>query len=589
MRNSAIYIFVFLALAGGIARLALDPTKVPKVSPEAAVQLAGCFARTVFHANDGVTLAGLTQTQASGIEKPATSLSFVAPEPLTFTAVSLKPEDQKKLRGKGDVTLPPNTIVRVQRGEFSLDKGSVAVEHAGGRFLLSTLDPIRFKNADSSSYDVTLSDAVVVTAPTDTKPRQLPQGTRGTLSLAAGSNTVEASQIALVALQPFAARPWILDALPNIEPTRVSGAKGMSDLAVEARRPGMQFDASDLTVSGCAWAPATDATGVLIPAPVALTDLKPSGLGSAKIVLAIPSELVPAFSAWPLPRPISLAVVSNDGHYVGYGAYSIVDRGWAGLFALLVAGGLLWGVLNLRGGDDLVGMRYRDWMAGLFVDADRKASLSLFQIFFWTVITVWGLIYVYFVTGSLLGLTQSVLTLLGISGVGTVAARFISPDPTASAASATSTTNVDFRALLSTNGVFDLLKLQLFVFTLLIGTYVVWRICDTGAFPDIDANTLLLLGVSQGLYIGGKVASTTPLARAQALKLQLDNKTTELENLKKEQEKAQEAVDKAAAAATQEQKDALENAKKATDNAQSELKKLEADLKEAVTQMGLTT
>jgi hypothetical protein len=585
VRNWAIYIFVVLALAGGILRLALDPTKAPKVSPKAAVQLAGCFARTVFHANDGVTLTGLTQTQAAGIEEPATKLSFVAPEPLTFTA--LNPEDQKKLLGKADVTLPPKTIVRVQRGEFSLDKGSVAVEHGGGRFLLTTLDPIRFKNADSSSYDVTLSNAVVVAAPTDTKPRQLPQGAQGTLALAAGSDKVEPPQIALVALQPFAARPWILDALPNIEPTRVSGARGMSDLSVEARRPGMQFDASDLSVSGCAWAPATDASEVLIPAPVALTDLKPSGVGSAKIVLAMPSELVPAFSAWPLPKPISLAVVSNDGQYVGYGAYSIVDRGWAGLFALVVAGGLLWGALNLRSGDSPVRMRFRDWMAGLFVDADRKASLSLFQIFFWTVITVWGLIYVYFVTGSLLGLTPSVLTLLGISGVGTVAARFISPDPT-KAAGATPTTNVDFSALLSTNGVFDLLKLQLFVFTLLIGTYVVWRICDTGAFPDIDANTLLLLGVSQGLYIGGKVASTTPLARAQALKLQLDNKTTELDNLKKEQAIAQEAVDKAAAAATQQQKDALDAAKKATDAAQTELSKLDADLKAAIKDMGLT-
>ena len=54
---------------------------------------------------------------------------------------------------------------------------------------------------------------------------------------------------------------------------------------------------------------------------------------------------------------------------------------------------------------------------------------------------------------------------------------------------------------------FDLMKLQLFVFTIVIGVYVVWRITDTATFPALDTNTLLLLGVSQGIYVGGKFAT----------------------------------------------------------------------------------
>ena len=45
--------------------------------------------------------------------------------------------------------------------------------------------------------------------------------------------------------------------------------------------------------------------------------------------------------------------------------------------------------------------------------------------FFWTVITVWGLAYVFTVTGTLLSLTAEMLTLLGIAGTGSVLARLI--------------------------------------------------------------------------------------------------------------------------------------------------------------------
>ena len=79
---------------------------------------------------------------------------------------------------------------------------------------------------------------------------------------------------------------------------------------------------------------------------------------------------------------------------------------------------------------------------------------------------------------------------LGIAGAGTVAARWISttrvsapPPPAANPGATTAGNSVEFWRLLSSNGQFDLLKLQLFVFTLLIGAYVVWRrIIDTAAF-----------------------------------------------------------------------------------------------------------
>lgn len=184
-----------------------------------------------------------------------------------------------------------------------------------------------------------------------------------------------------------------------------------------------------------------------------------------------------------------------------------------------------------------------NWSAGLFIGEDNAPSLSLFQVFLWTVITVWGVLYVFIVAGSLLSLTPEMMGLLGIAGVGSVAARLIaasgSPPQLAGSPAPVPSSGNDAKALvsemLSTNDKLDLMKLQLFVFTLVIAVYVVARIADTAAFPALDANTLLLLGVSQGVYIGGKLAGTTPLSRAHALKVELDVRNDALKTLKEKQ------------------------------------------------------
>ena len=63
-----------------------------------------------------------------------------------------------------------------------------------------------------------------------------------------------------------------------------------------------------------------------------------------------------------------------------------------------------------------------------------------------------------------------------------------------------------FWALLENErGMFDLFKLQLFMFTLLIAAYVAFRVVRQSAFPIIDTEFLLLMGISNGLYVGSKV------------------------------------------------------------------------------------
>ncbi|MDO9060813.1 MAG: hypothetical protein Q7U92_17565, partial [Bradyrhizobium sp.] len=283
-----------------------------------------------------------------------------------------------------------------------------------------------------------------------------------------------------------------------------------------------------------------------------------AGAGAAVARLTIPSTLIPA---WPddLRNPvvqIELVLASVDGRYKAYGGFTAVPKLLAATATLLIVGCALVWLGGLRAAEfrtsmeglatDLIrqnrgieATRARETgdkarFASLFLGTDHQPSLSLFQIFFWTLITVWGIIYVYLTTGNLLAMTTSMMGLLGIAGTGSVIARWISPD----SKPATMAGGVDvpskpfgFWQILSTNGNFDLLKLQLLVFTLSIGAYVVWRIADTAAFPELDPNTLLLLGVSQGVYIGGKLAGSTTLSRAQTLKVEIAARKEARDNL----------------------------------------------------------
>jgi hypothetical protein len=242
------------------------------------------------------------------------------------------------------------------------------------------------------------------------------------------------------------------------------------------------------------------------------------------------------------------------------------------------------------------------WFYSLFIGSDKEPSLSLFQIFFWTVITVWGLIYVYIVTGALLTMTASMMVLLGIAGTGSVLARWIAP-PDPPAAPAVPPDRVpkpfEFWQILSTNGNFDLLKLQLFVFTLMIGVYVISRLADTAAFPDLDTNTLLLLGVSQGVYIGGKLASTTALGRAQQLKLDLDLRAKERNDLVAEKAKLtaeQTSLTARTTPLTPEEQarlktlpDLIKGVQAKIDDAEKRMNAIKDDYTKALKELGLTT
>ncbi len=225
-----------------------------------------------------------------------------------------------------------------------------------------------------------------------------------------------------------------------------------------------------------------------------------------------------------------------------------------------------------------------------------RASLSLFQIWMWSLLVLASAVYVLALTGELLAITGGVLVLLGISGTSSVVAKIAAVQRgKAEQESATQmTAGVEEREprwadLISTDDRFDLYKFQMLIFTGLAAVFVLTRIATTYDFPELPVGLLTLMGISNGVYLAGKATSSTIFEL-------LDKKFRELETARAElaeSEKALAAAEDAVAAAEQqlqtraaEQKKLEEKLKAAPDDEKvaAELDAMNKSVKEARTE-----
>jgi hypothetical protein len=604
-----VWVVLALVLVLGFARLLIEKRPDKPINAAAAKQIAeSCLgpAKSVA-TNTGVTLLPFPKQQNAADQKDQQKGSDQKPSEaeLEFRALAAMQIDI------GASGAAPGKLLTVKKEQgdfdFELSGGPAILKTGDDQFYIDTSRKPRFGAAAKTSYRITLPDSVNLATKTEAGRTfvLVPVGTTGIIKLA--------SELELVALQPISTRPWLNDVRATLLPVRAIGQQGLSDLSIDVKQGGVRFDEQGFALDGCAWRSSDDPSKGIA---VGVTEIKAAGTGAAVARLAIPSNLIPA---WPddLRRPIAqieLVLASADGRYKAYGGFTAVPKLFAAALALGIIGLALYWLVNLRATELKTSMnrtaavlksqgRKQDadraketgekaWFASLFLGNDHQPSLSLFQIFFWTLITVWGITYVYLTTGSLLAMTASMMALLGIAGVGSVIARWISPDPKPTSETVDPkipSKPFEFWQILSTDGNFDLLKLQLLVFTLSIGVYVVWRIADTAAFPELDANTLLLLGVSQGVYIGGKLAGSTALNRAQTLKVDIASKKEARTNLAN-----QITTDQAGVAALPDgaQKTALQASIVANTAKLGDLDKAiataEADLAKAIKELGLS-
>jgi len=204
---------------------------------------------------------------------------------------------------------------------------------------------------------------------------------------------------------------------------------------------------------------------------------------------------------------------------------------WACAICILLA--YVWIAFALRKGDHTF-LSFMRSLNPVKVTAgpDGKGSLSKFQILCFS-LTVFGLILLFMLqTGVLSDLSATILALLGISGIGATVAKgadaqrtTLSPENRAwllrkgwltTIKKDIDTSNASWRDFFTTDGEFDVYRYQSFIF----GLVVIFSLIAAGVTQlstFVIPDTILgIVGLSQAVYIGGKLVTPTNIADVNA-------------------------------------------------------------------------
>jgi len=138
---------------------------------------------------------------------------------------------------------------------------------------------------------------------------------------------------------------------------------------------------------------------------------------------------------------------------------------------------------------------------------DGRASLSKLQVLFFSLV-VFGLVTFFLLrTGRLVEISGAILTLLGIAGGGAALARIVDAKATADVASPpASPVRPEWNDLFMTGNEFDVYRYQSFLFSLVVGVALIATGVTQLSSFEIPQTLLGVLGLSQAVYIGGKIA-----------------------------------------------------------------------------------
>lgn len=165
-----------------------------------------------------------------------------------------------------------------------------------------------------------------------------------------------------------------------------------------------------------------------------------------------------------------------------------------------------------------------------------RASLSKTQVFFFTLIVLWISIYWVIQEGKLVPINDSILWLLGVAaggaGLGRAAntvrsrvtgenwawakkKRWIKNDFTR-----TSSEYVPkFSDLVTSDQGFEVARFQAVAFSVVVGISLLYKgvvAAESFESSSIDNSYLMLIGLSQGIYLGGKFVGSNPISELNA-------------------------------------------------------------------------
>jgi hypothetical protein len=195
----------------------------------------------------------------------------------------------------------------------------------------------------------------------------------------------------------------------------------------------------------------------------------------------------------------------------------IPDRRWATIWGLLVVIGsffLVWVLVALskaRGRTeekDGIAKRFFLFPLRFAISPLGRYSISLTQILLWTSITIFGIVYVYWLTGGCLEITSQLLMLLGIGGGTAVGAKINAISRSGAIPSKYLNLvrrNPELSDLICIGDEINIFKFQILVFSLLIAYIVLMEIFLTHTVPHMPENLTTLMGMSGGVYLGNEV------------------------------------------------------------------------------------
>jgi hypothetical protein len=239
---------------------------------------------------------------------------------------------------------------------------------------------------------------------------------------------------------------------------------------------------------------------------------------------------VPASNWWPRR-------IFNSGAYIFTGAYTVpvsdmvvevtttagqtvvsatqvgVTDVFVAVAVVVVVGALVW--LTMDRIARYRGVRGRNLLLRVISTRDGYASLSQFQIVLWTVVVGMSAIYVMTLSGNLISISDGTLILLGIASAAALAARIpssgqqVSAPPDLTAVPVTPEWSDLVIPDRSTREI-DVTRLQMLAFTLITAAFVLVKVIVDYEIPSIPANFLVLMGISNGVYVGGRRLPSQP-------------------------------------------------------------------------------
>jgi len=139
------------------------------------------------------------------------------------------------------------------------------------------------------------------------------------------------------------------------------------------------------------------------------------------------------------------------------------------------------------------------------ISENKPFSLARTQLVFWTILVVFSFVFIWAITGSLPTITGTILTLLGISIATTAGAKVIDFSQAGLTRFQNRASRGFFLDILSDEKGVNVHRFQLAVWTLLLGFFFVRYVITNLDMPQFEDNLLILMGISNGTYVGLKV------------------------------------------------------------------------------------